>query len=65
VSAWLESLFRPTSELLLDVVDENGETAGSARNRTDGRDGLVAGWPRLAGGRTRAVVMSSSDGYEA
>jgi hypothetical protein len=25
----------------------------------------VAGWPRLAGGRTRAVVMPSSDGYEA
>jgi hypothetical protein len=28
-------------------------------------NGLVAGWPRLARGRTRAVVMPSSDGYEA
>jgi hypothetical protein len=65
VSAWLESFFRPTSELLVDVVDEDGGTTCSARNGTDGRDGLVAGWPRLAGGRTRAVVMSISDGYEA
>jgi hypothetical protein len=56
---------RPTSEFLLDVVDEDGGTACSARNGTDGREGLVAGWPRLAGGRTRAVVMPSSDGYEA
>jgi hypothetical protein len=65
VSAWLESFFRPTSELLLDVVDEDGGTACSARDRTAGRDGLVAGWPRLAGGRTRAVVMPGSDGHEA
>jgi hypothetical protein len=28
-------------------------------------NGLVAGWPRLAKGRTRAGVMPSSDGYEA
>jgi hypothetical protein len=65
VSAWLESLLRPTFELLLDVVDEDEETACSERNGIAGRDGLVAGWPRLAGGRTRAVVMPSSDGNEA
>jgi hypothetical protein len=65
VSAWLESFFRPTSELLLDVVDEDEETTCSVRNGTVGRDGLVTGWPRLAGGRTRATLMSSSDGYEA
>jgi hypothetical protein len=35
------------------------------RNGTDGGDGLVAVWPRLAGGRTRAVVMPSSDGHGA
>jgi hypothetical protein len=36
-----------------------------ARNETDGRDALVAGWPRLAGGRTKAVGLPSSDGHEA
>jgi hypothetical protein len=46
VSAWLESSSRPTSELLLDAVDEDGGTACSARNGTDGRDALVAGWPK-------------------
>jgi hypothetical protein len=38
-------------------------TARSVRNGTDGRDGLVAVGPRLAGGRTRAVVMSSWGGF--
>jgi hypothetical protein len=65
VSVWLESFFQPTSELLLDVVDEDRGTACLARNETDGRDGLVIGWPRLAGGRTIEMVMSSSGGYEA
>jgi hypothetical protein len=65
VSAWLKSFFRPTSEFLLDVVDEDGGTTCSARNGTDGRDALVAGWPKSNWGRTRAVVMSSWDGYEA
>jgi hypothetical protein len=65
VSAWFKSFFRLTSELLLDVVDEDGGIACSTRNGTYGRDGLVEGWPRLARGRTRAVVMPSWDGYEA
>jgi hypothetical protein len=65
VSAWLESFFRPTSELLLNVVDEDGGTTCSARNGTDAREGLVAGGQKLAGGGTRAMVMSSSDGCEA
>jgi hypothetical protein len=65
VSAWLESFFQPTSELLPDVVDEDGGTTCSARNGTDGREGLVAGGQKLAGGRTGSVVMSSSNGYEA
>jgi hypothetical protein len=55
----------PTSDPPLDVVDEDGGTACSARNGIDGRDGLVAGWLRLAVGRIRAVVMPSSDGYVA
>jgi hypothetical protein len=45
VEAWLES-FRSTSELILDVVDEEGRTACLARNGIDGRDALVAGWPK-------------------
>jgi hypothetical protein len=65
VSAWLEFFFRSTFELLLDVVDEGGRTARLARNGIDGRDALVAKWPRLAGERTRAVVMPSSDGHGA
>jgi hypothetical protein len=39
VSAWLESSFRPTSELLLDIVDEDGGTACSARNGIGGEMG--------------------------
>jgi hypothetical protein len=65
VSAWLEFFFRSTSELLLDIVDENGRTACSARNGTDGRDALVAGWPKSNWERTRVVVMPRSDGHGA
>jgi hypothetical protein len=32
------------------------------KNEIDGRDALVAKWPRLAGRRTRTVIMPSSDG---
>jgi hypothetical protein len=42
VAAWFEFSFRLTHELLLDVVDEGGGTACSARNGIDERDGLVA-----------------------
>jgi hypothetical protein len=62
VAAWLEFFFGSTSELLLDVMDKDGGTTCLARNGIDGRDALVAKWPRLAGGKTTAVVMSSSDG---
>jgi hypothetical protein len=65
VAAWLEFFFWSTSDLLLDVVDEDGGTTCLARNGIDGRDALVAKFPRLAGGKTRAVVMSSSDGHGA
>jgi hypothetical protein len=41
VSAWLMSFFWVTSEILLDVVAEDGGTTCSARNQTAGRDGLV------------------------
>jgi hypothetical protein len=43
VSTWLEPCFRSTSELLLDVVDEDRGTTCSARGGTAGRDELVAG----------------------
>jgi hypothetical protein len=65
VSAWLKSFSRPTSEFLLNVAGEDGGTACSTRNGTDGRDALVAGWPKLVGGSRRAVVMPSWDEYEA
>jgi hypothetical protein len=58
--AWV--LLPAYSELLLDVGDEDGGTACSARNEIDGKDALVAKWPRLAGRRTRIVILSSSDG---
>jgi hypothetical protein len=35
-------------ELLLEVVDEDGETTCSASGRSNGRDGLVAGWPKTS-----------------
>jgi hypothetical protein len=62
VAAWLEFFFRSTLSFFFDVGDEDGRTACSARNETNGRGALVAGWPRLAGGRTRTVIMPSSDG---
>jgi hypothetical protein len=61
VAAWHEFFFRSNSELLLVVVDKDGGTACLARNGIDGRDALVAKWPGLVGGKTRAVAMSSSD----
>jgi hypothetical protein len=65
VSAWLESFFRFTSELLLNVVDEDGRTACSARNGIDGRDALVAGWPKSKWEGSRVVGMPSSDEHGA
>jgi hypothetical protein len=45
---------RSSSELLLEVVDEDDEIACSASGRSNGRDGLVAGWPKLAGGENKS-----------
>jgi hypothetical protein len=56
--------FRPTSELLLDVINEDGGTTCSVRNGANWRGGLVAGWPKTSWRRTRAIVMSSSKGCE-
>jgi hypothetical protein len=39
---------RSSSELLMEVVDEDGETACLASGRSNGRDGLVAGWPKTS-----------------
>jgi hypothetical protein len=44
----LEFFSRPTSELPLDVVSEEGGTTCSVRNRADGRDGLVAGLLKIS-----------------
>jgi hypothetical protein len=62
VAAWLEFFLSVYFELLLDVGDKDGRTTCSTRSGTDGRGALVAVWPRLARGKTRAVAMSSSDG---
>jgi hypothetical protein len=40
----------------------SGKLGKRRRSGIDGRDALVAKWPGLAGGKTRAVAMSSSDG---
>jgi hypothetical protein len=50
---------------LLYAVDKDRGTTCSARNGTDGRDALVAVRPRLARGKTRTVVMPSSDRHQA
>jgi hypothetical protein len=47
------------------TINRQQRAARSVRNGTDGRDRLVAMWPMLAGGKTRAVVMPSSDGHGA
>jgi hypothetical protein len=51
---------RSSSELLLEVVDEDGKTTCSASGQSNGRDGLVAVDQKLAGGKTRAATLSSS-----
>jgi sulfopyruvate decarboxylase TPP-binding subunit len=47
-------------ELLLEVVDEDGETACSVSGRSNNGGGLVAGWPKLAGEKPRVVALSNS-----
>jgi hypothetical protein len=41
-------------ELLLEVVDEDGEAVCSLRGRSNNRGGLVAGWPKLAKGENKS-----------
>jgi hypothetical protein len=41
-------------ELLLEVVDEDGEAACSLRWRSNSGGGLVAGWPKLAEGENKS-----------
>jgi hypothetical protein len=41
-------------ELPLEVVDEDGETACSMSGLSNNGDGLVAGWPKLAGGENKS-----------
>jgi hypothetical protein len=35
-------------QLLLEVVEEDGKTTCSASGWSNGRDGLVAGWPKTS-----------------
>jgi hypothetical protein len=44
------------------LLETNTENNLLGKNEIDGRDALVAKWPRLAGRRTRTVIMPSSDG---
>jgi hypothetical protein len=58
-------LLSSSSELLLEVVDEDGETACSMSGRSNGRNGLVAGWPKTSQrGKTRVAALSSSKAGE-
>jgi hypothetical protein len=45
---------RSYSGLLLEVVVEDGETTCSASRRSNGRDGLVAGWPKTSRGENQS-----------
>jgi hypothetical protein len=63
VADWLEFFFRST----LSFSSTSGTITKNrllGKNEIDGRDALVVKWPRLAGGKTRAVVMSSLDAKE-
>jgi hypothetical protein len=48
-------------ELLLEVVDEDGETVCSLRGRSNNGGGLVAGWPKLAEGKNKS---GDTDNFE-
>jgi hypothetical protein len=50
-------------ELLREIVRK---TANSLLGewRSNGRDGLVSGWPKLAGGKIRVATLSSSKAGE-
>jgi hypothetical protein len=55
---------RSSSELLLEVVDEDGGIVRSARSGANDRDGLGRVGKKLAGGETKMMVLSSSKGSE-
>jgi hypothetical protein len=41
-------------ELLLEVVDEDGETACSASGRSNNKAGLAVGWPEIVVGKNKS-----------
>jgi hypothetical protein len=61
VAAWLEFFLRSTLGFF-SLLETNTENSLLGKNEIDGRDALVAKWPRLAGRRTRTKIMPSSDG---
>jgi hypothetical protein len=63
VAVWLEFFLRST----LGFSSTSGTSTKNrllGKNEINGRDALVAKWPRLAGGKIRAAVMSSLDRKE-
>jgi hypothetical protein len=57
----LNSFFRSTLSFT-STSGTNTENRLLRKNELDGEDALVAKCPRLAGRRTRTVIMPSSDG---
>jgi hypothetical protein len=58
VAAWIDFCFWFTPSFL-SLLETNTENSLLGKNEIDGRDALVAKWPRLAGRRTRTVIMPS------
>jgi hypothetical protein len=48
-------------QLLLEVVDEDGKTACPVSEQSNNGIGLVAGWPKLAGGENKS---GDTDNFE-
>jgi hypothetical protein len=49
-------------KLVLEVVDENGETACSASGKSNGKYGLVASWPKTS--RSGKIESGGNVGLE-
>jgi hypothetical protein len=60
-AAWIDFCFRSTLSFF-STSGTNTENNLLRKNEIDGEDALVVKWPRLAGRRTRTVIMPSLDG---
>jgi hypothetical protein len=61
VAAWIDFCFRSTLSFS-STSGTNTENRLLRKNELDGEDALVAKWPRLAGRRTRIMILPRSDG---